>query len=106
MNSQPTVDAAGSELTQRGRSVQIEKLVKTYGDTNAVDGVDLDIHAGELLTLLGASGSGKTTLLSMIAGFTSPTSGTVTVAGTDITRTLRTNVTSAWSFSSTRCFRI
>ncbi|MET4431229.1 ABC transporter ATP-binding protein [Mycolicibacterium sp. 624] len=82
--STPPIDAS-PRLSQRGRPVRIEKLTKQFGENVAVNGVDLDIHAGELLTLLGASGSGKSTLLSMIAGFTTPTSGTVTVAGDDIT---------------------
>lgn len=83
--SSPPADTDSPGLRQRGRPVRIEKLTKQFGENTAVDGVNLDIHAGELLTLLGASGSGKSTLLSMIAGFTTPTSGTVTVAGDDIT---------------------
>lgn len=80
-------DSGTAGLAQLGRPVRIEKLTKKFDKTVAVDAVDLDIHAGELLTLLGASGSGKSTLLSMIAGFTTPTSGTVTVSGEDITST-------------------
>jgi putative spermidine/putrescine transport system ATP-binding protein len=52
----------------------------------AVDGVDLEIGQGEFFSMLGPSGSGKTTVLRMIAGFEEPTSGTIELDGTDVTR--------------------
>jgi ABC-type Fe3+/spermidine/putrescine transport system ATPase subunit len=59
---------------------------KTWGDHVAVADVDLDIGRGEFVTLLGPSGCGKTTLLRMIAGFEQPSAGTITLAGSDLTR--------------------
>lgn len=59
------------------RDVHILDAVKIYGDFNAVDHVNIDIHTGELFTLLGPSGCGKTTLLRMIAGFNSIEGGTI-----------------------------
>ena len=61
-------------------------LRKSYGQLAAVDGVDLDIAAGEFFTMLGPSGSGKTTLLQVIAGFERPDAGTVELGGGDVTR--------------------
>ena len=57
--------------------IKIEKLIKRFDTSAALDGVDLTIKSGELVGLLGPSGSGKTTLLRIIAGLESPTSGTV-----------------------------
>jgi spermidine/putrescine transport system ATP-binding protein len=65
--------------------VELRSVTKRFGDFVAVDGVDLDIHAGEFLTLLGPSGCGKTTLLRMISGFETPTQGAVLLAGKDVT---------------------
>jgi putative spermidine/putrescine transport system ATP-binding protein len=59
---------------------------KSYGRVVAADGIDLEIAEGEFFTMLGPSGSGKTTLLRVIAGFERPDSGTVELAGTDVTR--------------------
>lgn len=71
-------------------SVSVRDVRKTFGSgasaVHAVDGVDLDINEGEFFCLLGPSGSGKTTLLRMIAGFELPTSGTISLQGTDVTR--------------------
>lgn len=53
------------------------------GPVTAVDGIDLDINAGEIVALLGPNGAGKTSTLDMILGFTVPTSGQVTVFDTD-----------------------
>lgn len=65
--------------------VEIRGLSKSFGEVKAVAGVDLDINAGEFITLLGPSGSGKTTVLRMIAGFEDPDSGTIKLNGKDIT---------------------
>jgi len=58
-------------------AIAIDKLCKDFGETRAVDHVDVNINPGELFFLLGPSGCGKTTLLRMIAGFTIPTAGSI-----------------------------
>ncbi|RWH58684.1 MAG: ABC transporter ATP-binding protein [Mesorhizobium sp.] len=66
--------------------VRLENVSKVFpGGVVGLDAVDLDIAAGEFLTLLGPSGCGKTTSLRVIAGFESPTSGNVLLEGGDIT---------------------
>jgi putative spermidine/putrescine transport system ATP-binding protein len=65
-------------------AVRLAGVRKSYGDVVAVDGVDLDIRAGEFFTLLGPSGSGKTTTLRVIAGFERPDEGRVELAGRDV----------------------
>jgi putative spermidine/putrescine transport system ATP-binding protein len=66
-------------------AVRLSGLTKRYGQVVAVDGIDLDIREGELLTLLGPSGSGKTTTLRMVAGFELPTEGSIHLGGVDVT---------------------
>ena len=68
-----------------GPAVALERVVKTFGDVVAVDGIDLEIADGEFFSMLGPSGSGKTTTLRMIAGFEQPTEGSVLLHGRDMT---------------------
>lgn len=72
-------------MAERSVIVSIRNLKKNFGNVVAVDSVDLDIYAGEFLTLLGPSGSGKTTVLRMIAGFEIPDGGSVHLNNQDIT---------------------
>lgn len=65
--------------------VSLRRLRKIYGNTVAVAGVDLDIEEGELIVLLGPSGCGKSTTLRMVAGLETITSGSVFIAGQDVT---------------------
>jgi putative spermidine/putrescine transport system ATP-binding protein len=65
--------------------LRLRELVKSYdGKSNAVDHVSIDVARGEFVTFLGPSGSGKTTTLLMIAGFETPTGGSVELGGRDL----------------------
>ncbi|MFV2063808.1 MAG: ABC transporter ATP-binding protein [Chloroflexota bacterium] len=67
--------------------VEVRSLVKDFGGgVRALDGLDLRIEDGEFFALLGPSGCGKTTLLRSIAGLEGPTSGSIAIAGRDVTR--------------------
>ncbi len=63
--------------------IHLQHLVKRYGDHVAVDGIDLEIYAGEIFGILGPNGAGKTTTLEMIEGLRIPDGGTIRVAGMD-----------------------
>jgi putrescine transport system ATP-binding protein len=68
--------------------LRIEAVAKSFGTFRAVDGVSLDIKAGEFFALLGPSGCGKTTLLRMLAGFEAPDEGRILLDGKDIAQAL------------------
>ena len=68
--------------------LRIDGAVKKFGGVRAVDGVSLDIPAGEFFALLGPSGCGKTTLLRMLAGFETPDEGRILLNGKDIAHVL------------------
>ncbi len=59
-------------------------MVVSYGDTPVVDELDITVGRGEAIALLGPSGSGKTTLLYAVAGFITPTAGSVRIAGEEV----------------------
>ncbi len=74
--------------------VQINDVTKRYDGSEqpAVDGITLEISAGEAVAVMGPSGSGKSTLLNLIAGLDRPTSGTIAVAGKRIDRLTETGM--------------
>lgn len=78
-NPKPDKSKAGTEPF-----LQIKRIIKKFDDVFAVDEVSLDIQKGEIFALLGSSGCGKSTLLRMLAGFETPTSGQILLAGQDI----------------------
>ena len=65
--------------------LSLRDVHKTFGTTEALTGVSLDVQAGEFLTLLGPSGCGKTTTLRIIAGLEAPDGGRVLLQGSDVT---------------------
>jgi putative ABC transport system ATP-binding protein len=71
-------------MTEDQNVVRLEGVRKEYGGTIALDGVNLQIRAGEAVAVMGPSGCGKSTLLNMIAALDRPTSGTVVVQGEDL----------------------
>ena len=68
----------GALLEARGVSIR-------FGGLRAVENVDLDVNAGEILSLIGPNGAGKTTFFNLVSGFLKPTAGTVSFMGHDIT---------------------
>ena len=65
--------------------LEVRGLKVSYGGINAVKGVDLEVKAGELVTLIGANGAGKTTTLKALAGLLKPAAGRIHYNGDDIT---------------------
>ncbi|WP_280539053.1 ABC transporter ATP-binding protein [Chromohalobacter sp. 11-W] len=85
--ARPAANARG-RANHKASSIEMQGLHKRFGrDTVALDGVDLNIRAGEFFTLLGPSGCGKTTLLRILAGLEEPDAGSLVVGGKDITET-------------------
>ncbi|WP_328300567.1 ABC transporter ATP-binding protein [Streptomyces sp. NBC_00435] len=71
-------------MTPSGTLLSATDLRKAYGTTNALDGAEFSIHAGEVVAVMGPSGSGKSTLLHCLAGIVTPDSGTITYAGREL----------------------
>ncbi|MGW0839144.1 ATP-binding cassette domain-containing protein [Streptomyces sp. NPDC002787] len=67
-------------------AVTVRGLVKHYGETRALDGVDLDVREGTVMGVLGPNGAGKTTLVRCLSTLVAPDSGHATVAGYDVVR--------------------
>ncbi|WP_296602307.1 ATP-binding cassette domain-containing protein, partial [Nocardioides sp.] len=65
--------------------LRLRSVTKSFGGFTAVNDLDLDVPKGSFFALLGPSGCGKTTTLRMVAGLETPTSGTIRLAGQDIT---------------------
>ena len=64
--------------------LEIRGLVKRFGGLNAVDGVDMDVHEGEILSVIGPNGAGKTTLFNVVTGLYSPDGGSIHFNGHDL----------------------
>lgn len=64
----------------------LDGLTVRFGGVQAVDAVSLEVRPGETVGLIGSNGAGKTTLMDCVSGYVRPTSGTVTLFGTDVTR--------------------
>ncbi|MEU3460068.1 ATP-binding cassette domain-containing protein [Streptomyces sp. NPDC006733] len=69
---------------EMGAAVEVRGLVKHYGETKALDGVDLDVRPGTVLGVLGPNGAGKTTLVRVLSTLIQPDAGTARVAGYDV----------------------
>ena len=76
-------------MTSTGTALRLRGVVKRFGTTTAIDGLDLSVGRAEVLALLGPNGAGKTTTVEMCEGFLVPDEGTVEVLGTDPVRNAR-----------------
>src|SRR5215204_1415135 len=70
-------------MTDAATAIAVRDLTKSYGETRAVDGVDLDVSTGEVFALLGPNGAGKTTTVEILEGFRHRDGGEVSVLGVD-----------------------
>ncbi len=87
MGEDATAPAAAEAGTTGTADIALRNVTKRFGDMTAVDDLTLDIPRGSFFAMLGPSGCGKTTTLRMIGGFEEPTSGSIELAGKDVTNT-------------------
>lgn len=66
--------------------IEVENLVKKFGDITAVDGISFKVRKGEIFGFLGPNGAGKTTTINILAGLSLPSSGVAIIAGQDVTK--------------------
>jgi phospholipid/cholesterol/gamma-HCH transport system ATP-binding protein len=78
--SAPGPDTAGEVL------IDARGVVARYGHRLVLDGIDLEVHSGEIMVIMGVSGSGKSTLLRLMLGLQQPTRGSIRVMGHEVTR--------------------
>ncbi|MBW0137519.1 ABC transporter ATP-binding protein [Pseudonocardia abyssalis] len=83
MTQTTTGPAAVPRAADQDTAISVRDLRVSYGDFDAVRGIDLDVRRGEIFALLGTNGAGKTTTLEVLEGFGSRTGGTVSVLGLD-----------------------
>ncbi len=76
--------ALGSDFDDAPPAIELDGVTRRYGPTTAVEDVSLSVRDGEFFTLVGPSGCGKTTTLRLVAGFETPTEGTVRFGGEDV----------------------
>ena len=88
MSSAATTRPAGAGTRPRGAAIRCENLVRIFKtdevEVVALQGLDLEIEAGEVMAIIGSSGSGKSTLLNILGGLDRPSAGTVEVGGVDL----------------------
>jgi 2-aminoethylphosphonate transport system ATP-binding protein len=106
--SRPRATARQAEPTEtRTPAITFDRIGVSYGRgrkaTKALIDFSLRVAAGETVALLGPSGSGKSTALNALAGFVRPTSGTVRLAGRDVTDLPPPSGASVWCCSRMRC---
>ncbi|MDQ3941302.1 MAG: ABC transporter ATP-binding protein [Actinomycetota bacterium] len=89
--------------------LELENVTKHFGGVRAVDGVDLVVNEGEIVSVIGPNGAGKTTLFNIVTGFYDPTAGRIVFDGTDITGLKPNQVTQVGisrTFQSVRLFKL
>jgi branched-chain amino acid transport system ATP-binding protein len=88
--------------------LKVRNLLLTFGGVTAVDGLNMTVHDGEILSVIGPNGAGKTSVFNCISGFYRPDSGTIEFLGRDITKTRPSRITKmglARTFQNLRLFR-
>ena len=86
-------------------TVDLRDVRKSYGGTEVIHGVSIDIADGEFVVIVGPSGCGKSTLLRMVAGLETIPPATIAIGGRSSTTSSRATATSPWSSRTTRSIR-
>ena len=98
--SKPRTTSAQPSMSTPEATIDMRGIVKTFknaaGEFTVLKGIDLTIHRGEFVSIVGKSGSGKSTLLNMITGIDHPTDGRMIIGGTDIYTNVTESQRSKW----------
>src|SRR4051794_40989313 len=90
-----TTQLSRTDATTRVPAVSLSGVTKTFGDVQAVRGIDLELQQGEIVAFLGPNGAGKTTTIDMVLGLSKPTSGEVRVLGLEPRQAIARGLVSA-----------